>query len=121
MHKLSLALAGACLLSAAAMAGEKSLMHCFYFTPEQKATQAEWQAFFKATDELPSKIPGVKHVWYGKLQNPLPNNRQWGGCMEMNSAATLESYANSPAHASWEKVYFKVRVEGTTTGNIVGQ
>jgi len=29
------------------MAGEKGLMHCFYFTPVASATQADWQGFFK--------------------------------------------------------------------------
>lgn len=121
MSRLILGFAGALLLAGSAMAGEKGLMHCFYFTPLQGATQADWQAFFKVTDELPGKIPGVKRVWYGKLDYALPNNRQWGVCMEMNNAATLKSYADSPAHANWEKAYFKVRVEGTTTADFAGQ
>src|SRR5271157_5188398 len=117
MRRWFLSFAGALLLTGTAMAGEKGLMHCFYFTPVASATQADWQAFFKATDELPGKIPGVKHVWYGKLQYPLANNRQWGVCMEMNGADTLKAYASSPAHSNWEKAYFKVRVEGTTTAD----
>jgi hypothetical protein len=121
MRKLLLGFAATMLLAGTAMAGEKGFLHCFYFTPVQRATQAEWQAFFKATDELPGKIPGLKHVWYGKLVYPLPNNRQWGVCMEMNNADTLNSYASSPAHANWEKAYFKVRVEGTTTADFSGQ
>jgi hypothetical protein len=57
---------------------------------------------FKATDELPGKIPR-KRVWYGKLTTRL-NNRQWGVCMEMNNAATLKSYADSPAHELGESI-----------------
>ncbi len=134
------------LLSGRLPAGEKKLMHCFVFTPVESATEAEWQAFFKATDELPGKIPGLHRVWYGKLRLPLtilvtdaatrkklaagekdvtgPVNRvlrQWGVCMEMADEAALKVYADHPAHKAWEEVYFKVRQPGTTTFDIIGQ
>lgn len=127
-------------------AGEKKLMHCFVFTAVESASEADWQAFFKATDELPSKIPGLSRVWYGKLRTPLAifNTdaatrkklaagekevtgpvtrlmRQWGVCMEMNDEAALKAYADHPAHKAWEQVYFKVRQPGTTTFDILGQ
>jgi hypothetical protein len=128
------------------VAGEKKLMHCFVFTPVESATQADWEAFFKATDELPSKIPGLHRVWYGKLLKPLtifttdaetrkklaggekevtgPVQRvirQWGVCMEMENEQALKVYADHPAHKAWEQVYFKVRQPGTTTFDILGQ
>jgi hypothetical protein len=105
-------------------AGEKKLMHCFYFTSIPEATQADWQAFFKATDELPSKIPGLERVWYGKLARPLRAGdlvRDWGVCMEMADEAALKAYGAAPAHDEWTKVYFKVRKPGTTTINFIGQ
>lgn len=127
-------------------AGEKKLMHCFVFTPVESASEADWQAFFKATDELPSKIPGLRRVWYGKLRVPLAIlttdaatrkklaagekdvtgpitrlMRQWGVCMEMDDEAALKVYADHPAHKAWEQVYFKVRQPGTTTFDILGQ
>jgi len=128
------------------LAGEKKLMHCFVFTAVESASEADWQAFFKATDELPGKIPGLSRVWYGKLRMPLAIfgtdaatrkklaagekdvmgpvtrlMRQWGVCMEMNDEATLKAYADHPAHKAWEQVYFKVRQPGTTTFDILGQ
>src|SRR4051812_2300165 len=101
--------AAALFLSSAAHAGEKKLMHCFAWTSIKEATPADWSAFFKASDELPKKIKGVTHVWYGKLANPLTQYsvtaqgdaqtklragepagvtaqrtpRDWGMCMEM--------------------------------------
>lgn len=136
----------ALLLPGLMRAGEKKLMHCFVFTAVEAATEADWQAFFKATDELPSKIPGLSRVWYGKLRAPLtilttdaatrkklaagekdvtgPINRlmrQWGVCMEMADEAALKVYADHPAHKEWEQVYFKVRQPGTTTFDILGQ
>jgi len=127
-------------------AGEKKLMHCFTFTAVESATEADWQAFFKATDGLPGKIPGLSRVWYGKLRSPLaifstdaatrkklaagekdvsgPVTRlvrQWGVCMEMDDEAALKAYADHPAHKAWEQVYFKVRQPGTTTFDIIGQ
>ena len=138
-----------CLLLAAGClsAADKSLMHCFFFTPEAGATDAQWQAFFKATDDLPGKIPGLTKVWYGKLARPMavlstsdsearkklaagekdvtaPINRvvrEWGVCMEMDGSDALKAYAGHPEHEKWVEVYSKVRQYGTTTVDIVGQ
>jgi len=65
------ACAAALLLSSAAHAGEKKLMHCFAFTSIKEATPAQWDAFFSASDDLPKKIDGVTKVWYGKLERSL--------------------------------------------------
>jgi hypothetical protein len=144
--RLAICIAGLLLFGSALSAADKKLMHCFAFTAIETASDAEWQAFFKATDELPSKIPGVTNVWYGKLLRPLPQfvpdakavkelrggaktatgevkmlPRQWGVCMEMKDEAALKAYAASPAHKEWVDVYSKVRVEGTTTFNILSQ
>jgi hypothetical protein len=113
-----------------AFAGEKKLMHCFAFTEIPSASEAEWNAFFKATDELPGKIDGLHRVWYGKLRRPLrqfgrnqdePTVRQWGVCMEMEDEAALDRYAEHDAHSAWVEVYSKVRQPGTTTFDILGQ
>jgi hypothetical protein len=116
-------------LSSAASAGEKKLMHCFAFTAIEDATEEDWNAFFKATDELPGKIEGLDKVWYGKLRSPLrqynrdgkQSIRQWGVCMEMADEKALQTYDEHDAHAEWVKVYEKVRVAGTTTFDILGQ
>ncbi|MEZ5362230.1 MAG: hypothetical protein R2748_07775 [Bryobacterales bacterium] len=117
------------ILTAAASAGEAKLMHCFAFTELEGATEADWKAFYKATDELPSKIEGLNKVWYGKLRRPLAQYnrdgkqsiRQSGVCMEMDDEKALRAYDESDAHAEWVKVYEKVRVAGTTTYDILGQ
>lgn len=136
------------LLSAGAVLGaDKKLMHCFFFTAEAGATDADWQAFFTATDALPGKIPGITKVWYGKLTRPMavlstsdaearkklaagektvtgPISRvvrEWGACMEMDGPDALKAYAGHPEHKKWEEVYFKVRQAGTTTVDIPGQ
>ena len=113
------------------------------------ATPAEWDAFTKATKALPGKIPGMTHVWLGKLSRPMglvtPDaaapaddvkklragetvsvpvkmlRRQAGVCMEFSSAEALASYAKLPAHDEWMKTYEKVRVAGTTTIDILTQ
>ncbi len=106
------------------MAGEKKLMHCFAFTSVSTATQSDWDAFFKATDEIPKKIKGVRHVWYGKLASPLRHNnatRDYGVCMEMDNAEVRKAYGDDPYHKTWTDAYSKVRVEGTTTFDILGQ
>jgi Stress responsive A/B Barrel Domain len=124
MNKLFLCLAGGMLIASSARAGEKKLMHCFAFTAVETGTQADWDAFYKATDDLPKKIKGVSHFWYGKLQRPLSAGgpaRQYGVCMEMDSAEARRSYGSDPYHKTWTDAYSKVRVEGTTTFDILGQ
>jgi hypothetical protein len=111
----------------AANAGEKALLHCFFFTPIAEAGQAEWDAFYEATDELPGKIDGLNRVWMGKLTeraavaDQVKLGRQFGGCMDFTDEAALQRYATHPAHAAWVQVYEKVRVAGTTTFDILGQ
>lgn len=127
-------------------AGEKKLMHCFTFTPIEAATEADWEAFYKATDELPGKIPGLSRVWHGKLVRPLAilgtdresskklmagekevtgpvtrRVRTYGVCMEFADEAALKAYTPHPAHKEWEQVYGKVREYGTTTFDIIGR
>ena len=112
------------MFSGIAPAGEKKLMHCFAFAPIESASVAEWRAFYEATDQLPKKIPGISHVWYGKLRRPLNGDggeRKYGVCMEMANEDALKSYADHPFHKEWMNVYSKVRVEGTTTFDILGQ
>jgi hypothetical protein len=112
------------LLSGIAPAGEKKLMHCFAFTPIESATPADWRAFYAATDQLPKKIAGVSHVWYGLLRRPLNEGdsvRKYGVCMEMANEDALKSYGDHPYHKEWVAAYSKVRVEGTTTFDIIGQ
>lgn len=146
MSRLALCAGGLLLATGVLSAGEKKLMHCFAFTPLPGATEADWQDFYKATDALPGKIPGLDRVWYGKLRQNLtvfstssetrkklaareenvtgPVSalvRGYGVCMEMNSLETLKTYTAHPAHQDWEKVYSKVRQPGTTTFDIVGQ
>ena len=58
MSKFLLYLAGSLLIASTALAGEKKLMHCFAFTAQENATPADWDAFYKATNELPKKIKG---------------------------------------------------------------
>jgi hypothetical protein len=146
---LRLLAAGTLALAASTvtLAGEKALMHCFAYPPIGAATQADWDAFYKASDAMPKKIPGVKRVWYGKLKAPLSLvmatdgadrkkvaagekdvtgklglvKREHGMCIEMKDADTLTSYAQHPYHKEWLAAYEKVRVAGTTTYDILGQ
>jgi hypothetical protein len=145
MKQFGLCLAGLLLSLSAAVGAENSLMHCFAFTPIESASQSEWDAFYKTTDALPGKIPGLKRVWYGKLARPLnwtnlggdPENRkkimaegkgtsdvtftrrQHGVCMEFESQKAFEAYGPHAAHKEWEGVYSKVRQPGTTTFQIL--
>lgn len=133
------------LFTAASSAAEKKLMHCFYFTPIESASQADWDAFHKATEALPGKIPGLTRIWHGKLMRPATQFntdaetrkklqageqkaagpvtarvRTHGVCMEMDNEAALKTYAGHPAHGEWDSLYQKVRQPGTMTFDLVG-
>ena len=139
-----------CLFSAGALsAGEKGVMHCFTFTEVEAATPADWEAFAKATDELPGKIPGLMHLMHGKLARPLGlmaaagpmddetgkkyrageavsasvkmMRRQYGACMHFKDEESYKAYGKHEAHAAWSKAYEKVRVPGTTTFQLIGK
>jgi hypothetical protein len=135
------------ILSAiAAHAADNKVMHCFAWTPVKEATPADWSAFYKASDALPQKIKGLTKVWYGKLAAPLsqvsivkadPETRKklgagetaavevarvprdYGMCMEFASPEAFKAYDKDPYHTVWTEAYAKVRVEGTTTFNIL--
>ena len=151
LAQLSRLSAGVILLAlchTAAQAGDQTVMHCFAWTPVKEATPADWQSFYKASDALPHKIKGIVRVWYGKLASPLSQaklgdvdkatfhkyssgepvvvpvtrvEREYGMCMEMKNADVLKAYDTDPYHKIWTEAYAKVRVEGTTTFNILGQ
>jgi len=131
-----------------AQAGEKTVMHCFAWTPVKEATPADWEAFYKASDALPQKIKGLTNVWYSKLPSPLsqyslskldadttkklragepvPANvtrvtRDYGMCMQFTTPDAFKAYDTDPYHKVWTDAYAKVRVDGTTTFNIIGQ
>ncbi len=148
MRKTFLSFAAVMLGAGLASAGEKQLMHCFAFTPIKEATQADWDAFHKASDAMPGKMPMVKKVWYGKLARPLAQfntsdaaarkkaaagetgvsaeltvtRREYGVCMAMEGGPeVLKEYTANPYHKQWMAAYEKVRIAGTTTFDIVGQ
>lgn len=124
--RLVILLAGLLLCGGIVRAGEKGLMHCFAFAPLPGAAEADWEAFYKATDELPGKIEGLQKVWVGKLRTPQKfspdaNAREYGVCMLMDGPDALKAYADHPAHTAWEEVYVKVREEGSSTFDIIGR
>jgi hypothetical protein len=149
MRRLSMmtAVAAMFLTSGLLTAGEKKMMHCFAFTPIETATEAEWKAFYEATDKWPKQFNQIHHVWYGKLRGPLTQFsvdadtnkklregakdvaatktnrvvRSYGVCMEMDGPDTLKAYTQQPFHKEWTAAYEKVRVAGTTTYDILGQ
>jgi hypothetical protein len=124
MKKFVLSFASLCLAAGSLQAAEPTLMHCFAFTPIKEATQADWDAFYKATDALPKTVKGVKRVWAGKLARPLKQGdavRENGVCMEFDDQAAFKAYGakDNKGHNDWVTAYEKVRVAGTTTYQIL--
>lgn len=146
MKRLAFCLSALAVFATSSMAAEKTVLHCFAFTPIETASQEDWKAWQAATDEMVGKVPGLKRVWYGKLSRPLAQNslrfadpeagkkmraekkgtadftileRKNGACMEFDDMAAFKAYDAHPAHKSWVSAYEKVRVAGTTTFQII--
>jgi len=142
------AVAGLLATAGPAAAADKGMMHCFAYTVKAEATEADWTAFYKATEEMPKKIKAVKQVWFGKLRRPLAQYRVSGDdakkfnagpadqslavnaqrlmrtqgvCMLLENEAALKIYEAHPYHKDWVAAYEKVRVAGTTTYDILVQ
>lgn len=135
-------LLAAVLFDAPHVRAADTVMHCFAWTAKPEAINADWAAFASASNEIPKKIKGVVRVWYGKLASPLgqvsiagmePGNfkkfnagesvttpvtrlwRHYAMCIEMTGPDALKAYDVDPYHQIWNAAYEKVRVEGTTT------
>jgi hypothetical protein len=148
VKRFVLCLVAILVCSPSAHSGEKTLMHCFAWTPVKDATPADWEAFFKASEALPEKIKGIRRIWYGKLLAPLSQAslvkmdketfqkyfagdqvsseirrtpREFGMCMEMTGEDALKAYDTDAYHKIWTDAYSKIRVDGTTTFDFVGQ
>ena len=129
VKKLALCLVGSLLLLVGCMIGretapsERPLMHVFAYTPPDTATQQDYAAFETATRAMVGKIPGLRKVWVGKLREPIPAEndriRTYGVAMEFDSIEALAAYAQHPTHAEWNRIYERVRQQGTTTLDIV--
>ncbi|MBI4461066.1 MAG: Dabb family protein [Acidobacteria bacterium] len=114
-----------CAAETPAAGRQNTLLHIFAYTPLETATEADFEAFKKATADMVDRIPGLRRVWVGKLREPLPVPgdyiRTYGVAMEFDNIEALQVYADHPAHKEWESVYERVRVRGTTTLDILGE
>jgi antibiotic biosynthesis monooxygenase (ABM) superfamily enzyme len=119
----SLLLLVGCVIGRETAPPERTLMHVFAYTPVDNATQQDYAAFETATRDMVGKIPGLRKVWVGKLREPTPAEndriRTYGVAMEFDSLDALAAYAHHPVHAEWNKLYERVRQQGTTTLDIV--
>jgi hypothetical protein len=136
------------VLTGVARAGNPTVMHCFAWTPIKEATAADWERFYKASDALPLMIEGIMRIWYGKLVSPLSQaklgnidreafrqyqngdsvtvpisrmQREYGMCIEFRNTDVLKAYDEHPYHKVWTEAYAKIRVDGTTTFDIMGR
>ena len=131
IRRFTLFVAGTVLFLAGCMAGQetatsqKTLMHVFAYTPLESATPEDFEEFKTATVGMVGRISGLRAVWIGKLREPLPGAgtriHTHGVAMEFENTQALEVYANHPVHQQWIEVYDKVRLQGTTTLDILGE
>ncbi len=119
---VSLVFLGGCFIGRET-AQKKTLMHVFAYTPLENSTPDDFDRFQKATFDMAGKIPGLRHVWVGKLREPVAAEndriRTYGVAMEFEDAQALDAYAQHPVHRDWIKAYDKVRAQGTTTFDIM--
>jgi hypothetical protein len=92
-----------------------SVIHVITFQWADGVTPEQQKAVFAATEEMCSKIPGIKNVWMKalKVQGPNPNFKS-AIVMEFESQEAFDNYAGHPAHKEWYKVYLPARGQSRT-------
>src|SRR5689334_18283706 len=102
------------LLSVGAFAEDaapKSVIHVITVKWKPGSSQAQIDKALQAAAALPSKYPGIKHVWTKAIKKQIPDGYSTVIVMEFADESALKQYADSPAQKSFYDAYMPVREE----------
>jgi len=117
MKSVLLSLLAISLLSLApARAGAQTephtLIHVITVKWKAGTTPAQIQAALEGVKQLPSKYPGIVHVWTNSIK--VQGGKANAFVMEFADQAAFKAYTDSTAQKEWYKVYLPIRDESTT-------
>ncbi|HEY7306045.1 MAG TPA: Dabb family protein, partial [Bryobacteraceae bacterium] len=79
------------------------------------ASQAQIDKALQAVVALPSKDPGIKHVWTRPIKKQIPEGYNTVIVMEFANESALQKYADSPAQKAFYDAYMPIREESRTS------
>jgi hypothetical protein len=118
MNKALLALAAGFLMVHGALAQDiapKTVIHVITVKWKPDASPAQIDKALQAVTALPSKDPGIKHVWTKPIKKQIPEGYNTVIVMEFSDESALQKYAGSPAQKSFYDAYMPIREESRTS------
>ena len=98
----------------AAQSAPKSVIHIINVKWKDDATPEQIKAAVEAAHQLPSKYPGIKHVWTKNIKYQGQEGYKQAIVMEFESEDALKKYTDSPAQQWFYKIYLPLREESHT-------
>ncbi len=119
MKKTLLALVAAGILMASGAfaqdATPKTVIHVITVKWKSDASQAQIDKALQSVAALPSKYPGIKHVWTKPIKKQVPEGYNTLIVMEFADESALKQYVDSPAQKSFYEAYMPIREESRTS------
>ena len=118
MNKALLALATGFLIVQGALAQDtspKTVIHVITVKWKPSASQTQIDKALQAVAALPSKDPGIKHVWTKAIKKQIPEGYNTVIVMEFSDESALQKYAGSAAQKSFYDAYMPIREESRTS------
>jgi antibiotic biosynthesis monooxygenase (ABM) superfamily enzyme len=114
---LALVAAGFLILTGALAqdATPKTVIHVITVKWKSDASQAQIDRALQTVAALPSKYPGIKHVWTKPIKKQIPEGYSTVIVMEFADESALKEYVDSPAQKSFYDAYMPIREESRTS------
>lgn len=98
--------------AAVAQTEPHTLLHVVTVKWKAGTTAEQIQAALDGVKALPSKYPGIVHVWTKSIK--VQGGKANAFVMEFSDQAAFKAYTDSPAQKEWYKIYLPIRDESTT-------
>jgi len=89
-----------------------TLLHVVTVQWKAGTTAEQIQAALDGVKALPTKYPGIVHVWTKSIK--VQGGKANAFVMEFSDEAAFKAYTDSPAQKEWYKIYLPIRQESTT-------
>ena len=96
-------------------ASPNSVIHVITVKWKSNTSEAQIDKALQAISALPSKYPGIKHVWTKPIKKQIPEGYNTVIVMEFANESALKQYADSPAQKSFYEAYMPIREESRTS------
>lgn len=92
-----------------------TVIHVITVKWKSDASQTQIDKALQVVAALPSKDPGIKHVWTKPIKKQIPEGYNTVIVMEFADESALKHYVDSPAQKSFYEAYMPIREESRTS------